>query len=144
MLQHTVTTAKYIDTEAIASQIIDASLAYVQQQAIAENDIFGILGSSLGLAEIIRPQMQAQMEQILDRGLQQIPDNNGMEDIKLISIDRNEQTATATFKISNSADEDFPLKSLTLTLEQQPNRQWQITGLSKESLKFLAEAMERQ
>ena len=133
---------EYVDTEAIASQIIDVSLISIQQQAIKENDIFGMLGNSFGLTEMIRPQMQAQMEKAIDGGLQELSEND-LKEIKLTSIDRNDKSATATFDLSKQADdESMPLKSIEINLKQQNDRQWQIVGLSKGSLKEVAKYME--
>ena len=130
---------EYIDTEAIATQIVDVSLASAQQQAIQQNDIFGMLGNSLGLAEMIRPQMQTQVEKAIAIGIEELGEQD-LQELKLASIERNDKTATATFDLSQPEDsKDMPWKSIGINLEQQNDRQWQIVGLSKESLEAVAE-----
>ena len=133
---------KYLDTEAIATQIVDVSLASAQQQAVAKNDIFGILGNSLGLVEMMRPQMEAQIEKFISQGLEQIPETDSQK-LKLESIERNDDDAVATFDLSELAgDENSPLKSISFKMEQQSDRQWQIRGFSKESLSEIAKFMD--
>ena len=139
--QDTTAIEEYIDTEAIASQIVDVSLASAQQQAIEQNDIFGILGNSLGLVEMIRPQMQTQIEKAIAKGLGEL-DKQDLQELKLTSIERNEKTATATFDLSQqTGNEGIPFKSISINMKQQNDRQWQIVGLSKESLKEVAESI---
>ena len=131
---------EYVDTEAIATQIVDVSLASAQQQAIEQNDIFGMLGNSLGLVEMLRPQMQTQIEKAIERGLQELGEQD-LQELKLTSIERNDKTATATFDLSKQGNKDMPFKAIEINMKQQNDRQWQIVGLSKESLKEVAESI---
>ena len=141
--QNTAEIKEYVDTEAVAAQIVDVTLASAQQQAIAENDIFGILGNSLGIVDMIRPQMQTQIENVISQGLQGMGKSD-LKDLELTSIERNNENAIATFDLSKLADgEKMPFKSLEIQLEQQVDRKWEIKGLSKDSLKTVTEAIEK-
>ena len=132
---------KYFDIEAIASQMVDFTLSSAQQQAVENNDLFGILGNSLGIAEMFRPQLQQGMEQMFNEALTEI-DEQDLLDLKLTSIDRNESEAIATFELNPSSDAgDVPLSSVSLLLEQQPSRQWKIIGLEEGTLKAVSESM---
>lgn len=148
---------KYFDIEAIASQMVDFTLSSAQQQAVENNDIFGVLGSSLGIAEMFRPQLQQGMEQMFEEALTQISTDE-LQDLKLTSIERNESEAIATFEarkrafarrmfhslveLNPSSDaEDLPLSSISFMLEQQPSRQWKIIGLEEGTLKAVSESM---
>ena len=155
---------KYFDVEAIASQMVDFTLNSAQQQAIENNDIFGILGNSLGLAEMFRPQLQQGMEQMFEEALTQISTDE-LQDLKLTSIKSNESEAIAkrtrrviaTFEarkrafarrmfhslveLEPSSDgEDF-LESISLLLEQQPDRRWKIIGLGEGTLEAVSESI---
>ena len=131
---------KYFDLEAIANQMVDFTLESAQQ-AVENKDIFGILGNSLGVAEMFRPQLQQGMEQMFNEALTQISEDE-LQDLRLTSIERNESEAFATFELSPSSDaEDLPLKSISLVLEQQPSRQWKIIGLEQGTLKAVSESM---
>ena len=133
---------EYLDTESIATQIVDVSLASAQQQAVEQNDIFGMLGGSLGLVEMIRPQMQSPIEGFIAEGLQAFSPQS-LEDIKLDSIERNQESATVTFDLSQLPEEEgMPIKSIAMNLKQQSDRQWQITGFSKDSLQAVADFIE--
>lgn len=148
---------KYFDTEAIATQMVDFTLESAEQQAVENNDIFGILGNSLGIAEMFRPQLQQGMEQMFNEALTEI-DEQDLLDLKLTSIDRDESEAIATFEarkrafarrmfhslveLNPSSDaKDLPLSSISFMLEQQSDRQWKIIGLEEGTLKAVSESM---
>ena len=132
---------KYVDVKAIASQMVDFSLQSVQQQALENNDVFGILGNSLGIGELLRPQLQQGMEQMLNQSLTQIPQRD--RELELTSIERNETQAIATFALSPSSNKGSTLESVSLVLEQQPSRQWKIIGLGPGTLEAVSESIDR-
>lgn len=132
---------KYFDVEAIANQMVDFTLESTQRQAVENNDIFGILGNSLGVAEMFRPQLQQRIEQMFEESLTQISEDDFL-DVKLTSIERNESEAVATFELNPLSEaENLPLSSISLLLEQQPSKHWKIVGLEQGTLKAISESM---
>ena len=133
---------KYLDTEEIAAQIVDIGMASIQQQAIEQNDVYGLLGASMGVTQMFRPQLESQMEGLLTESLYEFPEND-LQNLKLASIERNQGDATVTLDLSElSSEEDTSLASIAINLKQQPDRQWQITGLSKQSLKAVGKFLD--
>lgn len=134
---------QYFDVEAIATQMVDFTLESAQQQAVENNDLFGILGNSLGIAEMFRPQLQQGMEQMFNQALTQISQDD-LQDLKLTSIERNKSEAIATFELLPPSDsENSPLDSISLLLEQQPSRRWKIIGLGEGTLEAVSESIDK-
>ena len=134
---------EYLDSEAISMQIVDTAIQTVQQQAnIIPGDLFGNFGASIGrgIVKRMRPIMEQQVEQYLDRAIANTSQFEGSE-IKLVTVKRVESDkAIATFDISQLPNSDkLETQLISVVLRQQESRRWKIVGLSKDTLAMFAQ-----
>lgn len=139
---------EYVDSEGIASQIVETAIETVGQQINSTpQDIFGRLGTSLGLGILgtIQPMLEQQIQGYIEATLSN-PSDIPAENLKLVAIKHTgEGRAIATFDISQIPNSHkLEKQSISVLLEQQENRQWKIIGLSEETLAMFAKLASQQ